>query len=93
MENSRNQFLFSIPPGSQRLVLLARAMVKSPLLLILDEPCQGLDPVQAEEVRRIVGLYCAIPGSSLIYVTHYREEIPSQVTHFLSLDGGRISSK
>lgn len=91
LENRGNQLLFSLSPGLQRVVLLARAMVKNPPLLILDEPCQGLDPVLAEEVRRLVCLYCAVPGSTLIYVTHYREEIPDEVTHFLSLDTGRIS--
>ena len=86
------QLLLSLSPGFQRLVLLARAMIKSPPMLILDEPCQGLDIFQADELRKLVALYCKAPGSSLIYVTHYREEIPSEVTHFLSLEAGKILS-
>jgi molybdate transport system ATP-binding protein len=89
LEPIRNKFLSSLSPGQQRLVLLARAMIKNPQLLILDEPCQGLDPSQARELRGLVDLYCETPGSSLIYVTHYREEVPSAVSHFLVLDGGK----
>jgi molybdate transport system ATP-binding protein len=93
LNNSGSRLLLSLSPGFQRLVLLARAMIKNPPLLILDEPCQGLDSSQAEELRKLIAGYCTVPGSTLIYVTHYREEIPPEITLFLGLEAGRIISK
>lgn len=74
--------------GEQRLLLLARALVKSPRLLVLDEPCQGLDRVHrrrfvAEVDRRIRR------GATVLYVTHRRDEIPAAIRHVLRLGGGR----
>ena len=69
--------------GEQRMVLLARAMVKSPALLILDEPCQGLD---RENRRRILSLIDAVgrhTPTHILYVTHHAEEIPASTTHML----------
>lgn len=66
--------------GEQRLVLLVRAFVKSPELLILDEPLHGLDTGMKRLANRIIEEYCSDPGISLVYVTHYRDEIPACVT-------------
>lgn len=66
--------------GEQRLVLLAAALVKQPLLLILDEPLHGLDSQRKERVRRIIDCLAERNGTSLIFVTHYAREIPSCVT-------------
>ncbi len=66
--------------GEQRLVLLVRAFVKSPELLILDEPLHGLDMGKKELAKAIIEQYCASPERTLIYVSHYPEEIPSCVT-------------
>ena len=49
-------------------------MVKAPELLILDEPCQGLDPESRKKVLRFVDMIGQIPQVTLIYVTHHREE-------------------
>ena len=67
--------------GEQRLVLLARAFVKSPELLILDEPLHGLDTEHREMVRNIIDAYCSHPERTLIMVTHYPEELPTCITH------------
>ena len=72
--------------GEQRLVLLARALVKNPELLILDEPLHGLDAGKKQRVKKIVEEFCARPGKTLIYVTHYPEEIPSCVTQYKRLE-------
>ena len=64
----------SLSYGEQRLVLIARAMVKSPLLLVLDEPTQGLDEINRE---RILGFMCAIEArrhSTLLFVSHREDE-------------------
>ncbi len=62
--------------GEQRLALLARAMVKDPEVLILDEPLHGLDAGRRRRALALVDAFCRRPGKTLVYVTHYREEIP-----------------
>ena len=71
--------------GEQRLVLLARAFVKNPDLLILDEPMHGLDDNNRLRVRIIIDNYCRQEGKTLIMVTHYPEELPDCITHRLLL--------
>lgn len=66
--------------GEQRLVLLARTLIKQPPLLILDEPLHGLDAGRKERVRRLIDLLVERNGSTLIFVSHYAREIPSSVS-------------
>ena len=78
--------------GEQRLVLLARALVKNPPLLILDEPCQGLDKAVTAQFIALINEICLQLKTTLIYVTHYKEEIPPCVTYTLELQQGRIAA-
>lgn len=78
--------------GQQRMVLLARALVKNPPLLILDEPCQGLDTDAIEYFKSVVNAICDTDQRTLIYVSHYPHEIPSCVTHYLKLEKGKVVS-
>ena len=72
--------------GQQRLVLLARAFVKSPDLLILDEPLHGLDLCNRNLVKTIVDRYMfENPERTLIYVTHYENELPNCIDNSLYL--------
>lgn len=80
--------LFQLSNSQQRLVLLARALVKNPPLLILDEPCQGLDDDQIAFFKGIVNDICFETGKTLIYVSHYPHEIPSCVNRFFKLEEG-----
>lgn len=80
----------NLSKGQQRLVLLARALVKRPPLLILDEPCQGLDFAAVEHFKEVVNAVCDSPEQTLIYVSHYPYEIPSCVTQTLHLSEGTI---
>ena len=64
----------SLSYGEQRLVLVARAMVKQPDLLILDEPCQGLDDVNREMVLKLVDHLGQTGKSQILYVTHHPED-------------------
>ena len=72
--------------GEQRLVLLARAFVKEPDLLILDEPLHGLDDENRRMVKDMVDRYCQNPAVTLIYVTHYQEELPRCIDHSIYLE-------
>lgn len=76
--------------GEQRLAFLARALVKNPPLLILDEPCQGLDYSQMVHFRDLLDRIVVAFGKTLIYVTHYEEEIPNCVRKRLDLFEGRV---
>lgn len=71
--------------GEQRLCLLARAFVKDPELLILDEPLHGLDLKNRQRVREIIRLFCQRPHKTLVMVTHYQEELPEGITHHMTL--------
>lgn len=78
-----------VPESVQRLTLLARALVKEPPLLIFDEPCQGLDYQQKEHFKHIIDTLCGIMDLTLIFVTHYQDEIPVSVNRVLKLEKGK----
>lgn len=65
--------------GEQRLVLLVRVFVKRPPVIILDEPLHGLDAGKKRLALQLIENYCQSSHTSLIYVTHYEEEIPDCV--------------
>lgn len=90
MSELKDQKFKSLAAGSQRLILLLRALVKNPPLLILDEPCQGLDDEQKMHFKNVIEKIYNDPDKSLIYVTHYAEEIPSCVEHVLHLKNGIV---
>ncbi len=69
--------------------LLARALVKIPPLLILDEPCQGFNSRQQTSFKQIVNTICANSNVTLICVSHYKEEIPESVTKEFKLQNGK----
>lgn len=71
----------SLSSGEQRMVLMARAFVKNPSLLILDEPLHGLDDRNCSLVRSIIRTFCSQPDKTLITVTHYPEELAGLTDH------------
>jgi molybdate transport system ATP-binding protein len=79
--------------GQQRMLLIARALVKHPRLLILDEPCQGLDVENRQTVLDAVAAVGRHTATNLIYVTHWHQEIPDSVSHVLRLRRGRAIRK
>lgn len=80
---SRNYL--SLSSGERRLILLVRAFVKSPELLILDEPFHGLDTRSTLRARDIIDGYMASPSRTLIMVSHYESEFPRCIGHSLVL--------
>jgi len=74
-----------ISSGEQRLVLLARAFVKDPELLILDEPLHGLDTFNRRRVKAIVEAFSERKDKTIIYVTHYENELPKAIDQRITL--------
>lgn len=74
--------------GERTLVLIARAAVKVPKLLMLDEPCQGLDPERRNQIIAAVDTIGSEPVTDIIYVTHRADELPTCITHSLDLSVG-----
>jgi iron complex transport system ATP-binding protein len=78
--------------GERQRVLIARALMADPVILILDEPCAGLDPVARE---RFLGDLSKLAGKkrapALVLVTHHIEEIVPEFTHLLALRKGRVA--
>ena len=71
--------------GEQRLVLIARAMVKHPPLLILDEPCLGLDDMNRQLVLALIERICSSGDTTVLYVNHRLEDRIPGIDHHLSL--------
>lgn len=74
--------------GEQRLLLIARGLIKHPPLLILDEPCQGLDDRNREQVLELLGNFAGESESTLLYVTHHEEDRISHIDRHLQFCPG-----
>src|SRR6185312_10421037 len=88
LQDLRAKRLAQLSTGEQRRILLARALIKNPPVLILDEPCQGLDEEQTAWFRWLIDAICKDFDTTLIYVSHYRQELPSCIDRFLLLEKG-----
>ena len=84
------QLFLRLSYGQQRMVLIARAMVKSPRLLILDEPCNGLDPANRKRLLDMLEVIGQTGTTNLLYVSHRPDEIPACITHRLYIKSGKI---
>lgn len=82
----------SLSYGQARMVLVARAVVIDPALLLLDEPFEGLDNAAREQMKREITDLSA-EGIQLIMSTHHEEDFPRSITHLLELEGGRARGK
>lgn len=80
-----DQTFLKLSSGEQRLVLLARAFVKDPALLILDEPLHGLDLFNRRMVKDVIETFTQRKNKTLIMVTHYQEELPNNITDSIFL--------
>ena len=78
--------------GEQRMMLVARAMVKNPPILILDEPCSGLDEANRRRVLELIDRIGHESRTQMLYVSHEAEEMPACITRRLEFRrdaGGR----
>jgi molybdate transport system ATP-binding protein len=85
-----DQAFAALATCDRRLVLLARAAVHGPSLLILDEPCLGLDQPSRERLLAAIEATTIALHAGMIFVTHDPKEIPSSVTKLLVLDSGHL---
>ena len=91
LEDFTRQPFDTLSFGLQRMVLLARAMVKSPAILILDEPCLGLDAHHTETILAAIDHIAEGSDTQVVYVSHSAGEMPgciNQWLEFLPVPGG-----
>lgn len=79
--------------GGQRLLLIARAMVKHPHMLILDEPCLGLDDLNRQLVLALIEKICTGNETTVIYVNHHVEDKIDGIHNIMRLDSSSILAK
>ncbi|MDO7743019.1 MAG: ATP-binding cassette domain-containing protein [Pedobacter sp.] len=87
----QDSLMNQLPLGKQRLALLARTIIKNPELLILDEPCQGLDRHQTQYFNKLVDELCK-NGTTLIYVGHFESQLPACIEKRILLENGTVKS-
>ncbi|TVU90105.1 molybdate ABC transporter ATP-binding protein ModF [Vreelandella titanicae] len=86
MQDRADQPFNKLSYGDQRLLLIARAMVKHPPLLILDEPCLGLDDMNRQLVLALIEKICAGKETTVLYVNHHTEDKIKEIDNHLALE-------
>lgn len=86
----RHRRVRSLSRGQLRRVLLARALVGNPALLLLDEPMAGLDAATRRATREVLERL-ARAGVPLVMVSHHERDLPESLGHVLALRGGRAA--
>lgn len=84
--NKKNETFKTLSYGEQRVGLILRALVKHPKILILDEPCLGLDEINREMVLKLVENIARIGSTTLLYVSHRSEDFIPSIKNELKLD-------
>ena len=93
-EHLKDRLFNTLSTGEEKRVVIARALLGEPELLILDEPCNGLDLVSREEfLRAIKKLGAKKDGPTIIHVTHHVEEIMPFVTHCSLMKDCKVSAQ
>jgi len=86
----RDRLFFTLSEGEKKRVMIARALMPDPELLLMDEPAAGLDLGGREDLLQRISAFAADPSApATITVTHHLEEIPAGTTHILVLKAGR----
>ncbi|MEQ1798523.1 MAG: ATP-binding cassette domain-containing protein [Lacibacter sp.] len=94
MEGKANKLFSDLSSGEQRMALIARAMVKHPPLLILDEPLAGLDDHNANKVIQLINKIAAESESAILYVSHQTEKelTPQKVFELTKTENGSVGT-
>ncbi len=92
IDDLKDRELNQLSYGQRRCVFLARAMVNDPKVLVLDEPCDGLDIRSRNELLQFLEKLSAT-GVRLLYVTHHQEEIIPSTSHILLMKEGQIQAQ
>ncbi|MEE0511815.1 MAG: ATP-binding cassette domain-containing protein [Peptococcaceae bacterium] len=90
LQSKVNQPYYTLSKGEQQNILIIRALMSRPEVLILDEPCTGLDLLARERVFRWMAYLSEEQSMTLIYVTHYVEEITDIYHNMLLLRQGKV---
>ena len=77
--------------GEQRIVLFIRALIKNPVLLLLDEPYQGMDKTTIQMANNLLDEIFSAGASTLIFITHYARELPAVINRITRIESGRIT--
>jgi iron complex transport system ATP-binding protein len=86
----RDRIFFTLSEGEKKRVMIARALMPDPELLLMDEPAAGLDLGGREDLLQRISAFAADPSApATITVTHHLEEIPAGTSHLLVLKSGR----
>ncbi|GAE29890.1 ABC transporter ATP-binding protein [Halalkalibacter hemicellulosilyticus] len=87
----KTRYFYKLSQGEKRRVLIGRALMANPDILILDEPCNGLDLYAKEQLLSMLKQFANDKGGpTMIYVTHHIEEMISAFTHVLLLRDGKV---
>lgn len=76
----------------QRMVLVLRALIKNPPLLIFDEPFQGLDPENIAVMKNLLNSIAEHTNCTMIFVSHFDDEVPASFNRRLTLNNGKVVS-
>lgn len=91
MSQLKHRLFKTLSEGEKKRVLIARALMANPELLLLDEPAAGLDISGRESMTTALGAFVSSPKSPVcVLVTHHVEEIPEGFTHVLCLNEGKV---
>jgi molybdate transport system ATP-binding protein len=85
LQHLANRYFHELSLAEQRWALLARALIKNPQLLILDEASQGMDEQQRHLFRETLQVLLIHAQMTLIYVSHYDQDVPACIDHCLKL--------
>lgn len=90
LSHVKNQPYRVLSQGERQKVLIARSLMNNPKLLILDEPCTGLDFIAREDLLDIITEMATTMSITLVYVTHHIDEIRPFISHTLLLKEGEV---